>query len=331
MKILYATLGAGNGHLSRAEEILPHLQKHGEVDIAVSGTDAQVKLADIVKHQHHGLIFHLGKRGGIDYWKTFKDLKIPALIRDIRDFPINNYDCVVNDFEPITARAAKRNHVPIVSLSHQASFASRNTPRPTKRISDLPAEIILKRYAPCNEKIGLHFEPYDDFIRTPVIRKSVRELTRSNKGHITVYLPAYEDSYLIELFAQIPEIKWELFSKRSKVEFSVLNTFIKPVSLSEFTVSLGSCAGLLTGGGFEAPAEALFLGKKLLMIPQAGQYEQQCNAAAAAKLGIKTFQTLEKNLIEELSDWANYGRGIHIDYPDHAADLVSEALQRAAA
>ena len=33
MKILYAIQGTGNGHISRAREIIPLLQKYGELDI----------------------------------------------------------------------------------------------------------------------------------------------------------------------------------------------------------------------------------------------------------------------------------------------------------
>jgi uncharacterized protein (TIGR00661 family) len=58
-----------------------------------------------------------------------------------------------------------------------------------------------------------------------------------------------------------------------------------PINNEGFNTSLASCAGLLTGGGFEGPAEALFLGKKVLMIPMRGQYEQQCNALSASNWG----------------------------------------------
>jgi hypothetical protein len=42
MKILYAIQGTGNGHLSRAKDIIPRLQKKGEVDLLVSGCQADV-------------------------------------------------------------------------------------------------------------------------------------------------------------------------------------------------------------------------------------------------------------------------------------------------
>ncbi len=37
MRILYAIQGTGNGHLTRAKEIIPMLQQKGELDILVSG------------------------------------------------------------------------------------------------------------------------------------------------------------------------------------------------------------------------------------------------------------------------------------------------------
>jgi uncharacterized protein (TIGR00661 family) len=48
--------------------------------------------------------------------------------------------------------------------------------------------------------------------------------------------------------------------------------------------------GIITGGGFETPAEALYLNKKLMVIPLRNHYEQYCNSAALAQLGIKVLQ-----------------------------------------
>jgi uncharacterized protein (TIGR00661 family) len=328
MKILYALLAAGNGHLSRAREVIPHLQKHGSVAIAISGTDGQVALPVEISHKHHGLIFHLGKRGGIDYWKTAKDIKLPKLIRDVRSFPIHDYDVVINDFEPITARCAKKAGVPIVGLSHQASFASKLVPRPPKAVSDFFANAIIKHYAACDQKIGLHFQQYDDFIRTPVIRSDVRNLVPQNDGHVTVYLPAYEDAYLIELFKGIPEKKWDLFSKRGH-DFSDQNVRVRPIAADSYTSSLGNCDGLLTGGGFESPAEAMFLGKKVMMVPQKAQYEQRCNAEAARRMGVPVLESVHEDSLPLIRDWANSGQRIHVDFPDHTADVVAEALELA--
>ncbi len=58
------------------------------------------------------------------------------------------------------------------------------------------------------DKVGFHFERYDDFIRTPVIRSEIRNLKPENLGHYTVYLPAYSDEFILKkiIKASRPEI-----------------------------------------------------------------------------------------------------------------------------
>ena len=57
LRILLAVQGTGNGHLSRARELLPHLQKHGEVDLLLSGSQVEVGGDLEVKYRVRGLGF----------------------------------------------------------------------------------------------------------------------------------------------------------------------------------------------------------------------------------------------------------------------------------
>lgn len=72
MKILYAIQGTGNGHVSRAREIIPILKKYGQVDILISGTQADVNLDDEIKYRFKGFGFDFGTNGGINYKSSFK-------------------------------------------------------------------------------------------------------------------------------------------------------------------------------------------------------------------------------------------------------------------
>ncbi len=65
MKILYAIQGTGNGHISRAREIVPLLQQYGELDLLVSGTEAEVSLAQPLKYKYHGISFVFGSMVGL--------------------------------------------------------------------------------------------------------------------------------------------------------------------------------------------------------------------------------------------------------------------------
>src|SRR5258708_21108027 len=121
MKILYAIQGTGNGHLSRAIDIIPELRKYGNLDLFVSGAQAEVKLPYPVKYKSKGLSFYFGKTGGINFLKTFQQNSSKDVMKEIKSFPIEKYDLVINDFEPISPWAAKKKKVRIISLTNQAA------------------------------------------------------------------------------------------------------------------------------------------------------------------------------------------------------------------
>ncbi|GAA4902954.1 glycosyltransferase family protein [Mucilaginibacter defluvii] len=325
MKILYAIQGTGNGHISRAREIVPLLQQHGEVDLLVSGTEAEVSLSQPLKYRYHGFSFIFGKKGGVDKWATFKTMNLKQLWKDIHQLPLNDYNLIVNDFEPVSAWACKVQKLPSVSLSHQCSFLSKNTPRPPKWNY---AEWLFKYYSPTTHHIGFHFERYADFIHTPVIRSEIRALQTSNLGHYAVYLPAYQDKTLVKYLSQVKEVEWQVFSKRQKTPVREGNVQIFPVNNETFNTSLASCEGLLTGGGFEGPAEALFLQKKVMMIPMRGQFEQQCNALAASKMGVPVVNAIGPQFSGALSEWVNHGKVVPVNFPDETAQIVADMVKQ---
>ena len=77
-----------------------------------------------------------------------------------------------------------------------------------------------------------------------------------------------------------------MFSKRRTEIFVHENISFYPVTSTAFVESMVTAQGVFCGAGFQTPSEALFLKKKLLVIPMKGQYEQQGNAVALKLLGI---------------------------------------------
>jgi uncharacterized protein (TIGR00661 family) len=324
MKILYAIQGTGNGHISRAREIIPLLQTHGAVDILVSGTQADVQLTQEVKYKLHGFSFIFGKKGGVDHFRTWQNMNLLRFRKDMNAIPIHDYNLIINDFEPITAWACKSQKIESVSLSHQASFKSKKVPRP-KTIDW--GKLILSHYAPTTHHIGFHFERYDQNIYTPVIRSEIRALIITNLGHYTVYLPAVADKHLVKILQQVPHVRWEVFSKHTKHKYAVGNVFVEPIHNEKFNQSLASCEGLFTGGGFEGPAEALFLGKKLLVAPMKFQYEQQCNAYALKQLGLPVIWASNKNWLPNLRQFVNEAQNHQFNFPDETAMIVEKVVR----
>lgn len=320
MKILYAIQGTGNGHISRARDFIPLLEKKADVDILISGTQFDVQLPHSIRYKFRGASFIFGKEGGVDYWETFKQLRPHTFINDIRRLKLSQYDLILNDFEPVSAWAGKLKGREVLALSHQSAFLSKNTPRPP--FDNKFAEGLFNHYAPSTKQIAFHFEKYDEFIHTPIIRREIRKLTPTNNGHYTVYLPAYDDKLLIKYLSAFENTSWQIFSKHEKTGYTVRNIEVKPINNEQYNISVASCEGLLTGAGFEAPAEALFLGKKILVVPMAGQYEQACNAESLKRMGNKVIDAINEKTVPILNEWLNTKDIVKVDFPDNIEEIV---------
>lgn len=326
MKILYAIQGTGNGHLSRARDIIPLLQKKGEVDILVSGIQADVELPYEIKYKFKGLSFIFGKKGGVDILATYRKSNLKKLYAEIKSLPVEKYDMVINDFEPVSAWACFIRKKECISLSHQAAVTNKKAPTPKE--GDIIGKTILKKYAPVTHKYGFHFKAYDNNIFTPVIRKQVREIVPVDEGHYTVYLPAYDDENIIKVLKEAKQVNWQIFSKHSKKPYTKKNFTIRPISNDAFIDSLATCTGMLCGAGFETPAEALFLKKKLMVIPMKKQYEQYCNAAALEEMGVDVLRSLKKKYIPQINEWIKNSKIIPVNYPDITSDIINMIIKK---
>lgn len=322
MKILYAIQGTGNGHLSRARDVIPILQKKGDVDILISGTQADVDLPFQPKYRFAGLSFIFGKKGGVDLFATYKKSNLRRLLGEIQSLPIDDYDLVISDFEPVSSWACYIRGKACISFSHQSAVLNENAPRPVSQ--DLVGKALLKYYAPCTKAYGLHFRAFDDNIFTPVIRQDIRQIVPFNKGHYTVYLPAYGDKRLVKILNRCTDVNWEVFSKHNKTAFSEGKVKVYPINNDDFVKSMAGCEGIICGAGFETPAEALFLGKKLLVIPMKTQYEQQCNAAVLASMDVPVLKSFRKKHTKRIDDWIMQGDTITVDFPDITETIVDQ-------
>jgi uncharacterized protein (TIGR00661 family) len=327
MKVLYAIQATGNGHISRANEIIPYLEKKCDLDILVSGSQSEVELGHFIRYRRKGLSFVFGKNGGIDFLKTLQQLQSRKFLEEIRTFPVDDYDLVINDFEPISAWACKTRSVPCIAMSHQYAVLHKDAPRPGK--SDPMAWMVLRYYAPCKTGVGFHFQSYAQDVYTPVIRSGIRNAYVRNLGHYTVYLPAYHEDKLVKVLSKYKDVQWHIFSKHCKKSYGEGNCWVRPVNSFDFTSSFINCEGIITGGGFETPAEALFMGKKLLVVPMKQQYEQQCNAEGLKRLGVPVIKSLKKKHHHVIEEWLNSGEVLQMDFPDQTEKIIDHIFDQA--
>jgi uncharacterized protein (TIGR00661 family) len=325
MKVLYAIQGTGNGHVCRALDIIPILQKKADVDILMSGIQADVHLPFPVKYTFEGLSFIFGEKGGIDLLETYKKSHLRRLLKEINSLPVEEYDLVISDFEPVSAWACYQRNKPCISLSHQAAVLDKSSPQP--RHKDPMGKAVMKVYAPASVSYGFHFKSYNENIFTPVIRQQVRTMSVGNQGHYTVYLPAYSDKRIIKILSQCTEARWEIFSKHFEHQVNFENINVFPINNEEFIKSMASSEGVLCGAGFETPAEALFLKKKLLVIPMKNQFEQHCNAAALKEMGVPVLKSLKAKHLPMINTWLESSEIVEVEYPDITEDIIDLILE----
>ena len=190
----------------------------------------------------------------------------------------------------------------------------------------MAGEWILKCYAPSTVYTGLHFKQYDKFIFNPVIKDVILKAEPDNKNHVTVYLPQYNDDLLISYFGQLKDMQFHLFSKTAKSLSTQKNITIQPVNNDAFNKSIIDCCGVITGAGFETPAEILYLGKKLLCIPIKGQYEQKCNAAALKDFNVPV---IDNNFVEIITNWLQQQKPKQLQLQHSTEDIIAAVMQQA--
>jgi uncharacterized protein (TIGR00661 family) len=325
MKILYGIQGTGHGHISRGRVVLPKLREYAEVDVLVSGYNFKMNIEGEIKYKARGLSLAYDNNGSIDMLETALNIHPIKFLQDMQGVPIEDYDFVVNDFEPVSAWAAHGAGIPCVAISHQASFLSDKAPRPEKK--SLVAEQVMKHFAPCTASVGSHYLRYDDFIEPPIIRKQIRDLKPTLGEHVTVYSPAFDHEVLAEIFSQIRKVSWDIFSPTCERAYARNNINIHPVGKDTFLQSIESCLGIVSATGFETTSEAMFLGKKLLTIPIKNQYEQLCNAAALEDLGGQVVYEIDQDFTQKVSKWIDEGEVLSLSEISDEEELVRKIIR----
>ncbi|MEP6513027.1 MAG: glycosyltransferase family protein [Parafilimonas sp.] len=329
MKILYAVQATGNGHISRAIELIPYLQQYGTIDIFLSGSNSSLDVNLPVKYRSKGISLFYTSKGGLHYTKTLQQFSANRILREAKALPVENYDAVLIDFESISSLSCKLKNIPCIGFGHQASFQSSAVPRPKHK--SIRGEWILNNYAKATAYVGLHFEQYDAFIFNPVIKDAILKSEPKDAGHITVYLPHYTDAFVISYLKKITHQSFHLFSKTASVKNMNGNITVVPVDNAAFNESLIHCNGMITGAGFETPAEVLYLGKKLMCLPVKGQYEQGCNAAALKHFDVPIVSSLTNDFPFIVNNWLQQPKPKQLKITHSAADIVAYTMKLAQA
>lgn len=149
-----------------------------------------------------------------------------------------------------------------------------------------------------DERLALSFLPQIHYanqkvrVVPPLLRPEVKLLTPKKGDFYLAYMvnPGYAEEviYFAKANSHL-KIKayWDK-KEAAETEHPLPNLSFHRVHDRKFLQDMANCKGLVCTAGFESVCEANYLGKPVMMIPVAGQYEQACNAldAEASSVGI---------------------------------------------
>ncbi len=308
-RIVYGVAGEGSGHSSRAREMASHLVRQGHVLKLVSYDRGYKNLReDFDVFETEGLCI-ASQDNKVSIVKTFTE-NIRRLGEGYRSlqrlrhevFKEFRPDCVITDFEPMTAYLANHYGLPLVTIDNQHRMRYVKYQRPPHSQVDARAtEVIIRAMVPRPDVslvTAFCFGPTRNertFLFPPILRQAVLERRPSEGEHILVYLTSGFDTCLDEL---------RRFGRESFVVYGYDRSErdgplrFRPFSRDGFLDDLASAKAVIATAGFTLISEALCLRKPYLAMPMQGQFEQELNGFQLAQEGYgKSLQEVDGEAI----------------------------------
>ncbi len=295
-RIVYGVSGEGSGHSSRAREMAGHLRDQGHTLWLVSYDRGYQNLKDEFDVlQTEGLCI-ASEDNKVSIVRTFTEniKRLPEGYRCLQElrhrlFKEFQPDCVITDFEPMTAYLAAHYSLPLVTIDnqHRMRYMKYDCPPHLAMEAQVTKNIIRAMVPRPDVSLVTTFhlgETTNDrtFLFPPILRQVVLEQQPASGDHVLVYLTSGFESFLDVL----KEFRRESFLvygyDRSDREGPM--TF-KPFSRDGFLRDLASAKAVMATAGFTLISEALYLRKPYMAMPMRGQFEQQLNAFQLDRLG----------------------------------------------
>jgi len=318
VKILYGVQGTGNGHISRARAMAKALADHPQLEIQwlFSGRSPH-KLFSMEAFGDYwwreGLTF-VHREGKISPTATARQLDLRRLLRDIRELPVQDFDLVISDFEPVTAWAARRHKKASLGLGHQYAF---NFSIPAPRFK-WTARAIMRAFAPVQSSLGMHWYHFGHPILPPIAQP--HSSGTADREHILVYLPFEHHQPLLAELAKLPQ-QFIFYGAPTDMP-AAHNIQLKAPSVEGFQRDVASARAVICNSGFELIAETLILGKPILTRPLAGQFEQEANARALSELQLA--RVVDRVDATSIRNWLDQNPpGVRIQWPDVAGQIAA--------
>lgn len=309
--VFCAVQATGRGHLSRFAVAKDLLEAAGaRVYGYASGAGLPTYARGIDRFDEGPTFFargnrvHIARSAGynlrraVSFYRAIGSLR--ALMRERR------FDRAIVDFEPLGARAAAAEKLPLTLFDNQTLAL---LPPAALGLAEVSRELGFMRlfagfyYGPAlrrAERIVTYsmMPPGPATLRAarpgqilvpPCVRREVAALKPTHGGHLLYYSSVGGVPPGLRTFAAANpsvEIRAYVADAPPAHDPPPANVVLPPRDSPSFLDDFASCRAYLTGAGFESVAEAVTLGKPLVIVPIAGQWEQRINAAVVRRHGV---------------------------------------------
>ncbi|MCG8700319.1 MAG: hypothetical protein MI922_19855 [Bacteroidales bacterium] len=338
-KIVYGVSGEGSGHSSRARVVAGHLVSQGHVVKIVSYDRGVRNLSDSFDvFETEGL--HIASEDNkVSVVKTFTDnlSRLSEGHRKLRElkkelFEAFKPDCVLTDFEPMTAYLAHHYGIPLISVDNQHRMRYMEYPYPPDQDTDrhLTKTIIRAMVPRPDVSLVTSFypgKPTNDrtHVFPPILRQEVLERTPSDGEHILVYASFGFES-LLDILKTFTRERFRIYGANEADEDVAHFTFC-PFDVNRFLDDLASAKAVMATAGFSLMTESLYYHKPLMACPMQGQYEQAVNGhlLEVMQLGMNVAEVSPDTVASFLYHLPDYQQGLE-DYSTEGNSAILSKL-----
>lgn len=319
-RIFYSMAGEGRGHAARVWVITEALRRHHDFRLFApdqaydflapkyAETEVAVQRIPGLRFRYRGnrLDFLSTAAHGMDYLWNMNGL-VSEMYRLLR---VEQPSLVLTDFEPALPRAARRAHVPFLSLNHQHFLVAcdlSSLPIYLRQHAELMA-LVVRAYhqGQLATIISSFFSPplkpgFHDVIQVgALLRPEIVDAERETHDHLLVYLRRSTPPRVLELLAKTG-LETRIYGLGERPREG--NLFFKPIDEQTFVEDLRTAGGVICAAGNQLLGESLFLGKPVLAVPEINHFEQRINAHFLKESGAGNWAFLEELTERDIAEY----------------------------
>jgi uncharacterized protein (TIGR00661 family) len=321
-KFIFTVQGEGRGHLTQAISLTQLAREAGHEVVGYAVGSFQGRkipaffkefIGDTPLIQYESPSINYGKGKSVQlgktafqafrrfrtYWQSACQLQ--EFIEELQP------DGLVNFYESITGLYFLKtgSKLPCMSVGHQYLLLNRHFQSiPEKKLDQFLLHLNTKITAIGSQKlVGLSFRPMASdetkniSVVPPLLRQEIKTLQPEQGMRWLVYLTHFRLADEIMAWSnKNPEIQldcfWDNPARREEYAYSKNLTF-HPIDAEKYLQKMQGCRGLISTAGFESVAEAMYLGKPVMMVPVPNHIEQMINAydgeLSGAGIAARTF------------------------------------------